>query len=127
METEETPQQILGREMQNLIEGASVQMVPIQHLRRQIRRQRQAIHAPQPLPTNRSTVELPDDYKKLPNGENFLLFDSGVGDINRILIFGTDKTSSLLAQSPNWFMDGTFCYCARALLSIIYGPCTHQW
>jgi len=108
VETEETPQQILGREMQNLSEGASVQMVPIQHLRLQVRRKRQAIHAPQPLPTARATIELPDEYKKLPTGENFLLFDSGVGDINRILIFGTDITSSLLAQSPNWFMDGTF-------------------
>lgn len=108
VETEETPQQILGREMQNLSEGASVQMVPIKHLRRQVRRKRQVIHAPQPLPNDRATIELPDVYKKLPNGENFLLFDSGVGDINRILIFGTAKTSSLLAQSPNWFMDGTF-------------------
>ena len=108
METEETPQQILGREMQNLSEGASVKMVPIQHLRRQVRRKLQAIRAPQPLPTDRATIELPDEYKKLPTGENFLIFDSGVGDINRILIFGTDKTSSLLAQSPNWFVDGTF-------------------
>ena len=49
-----------------------------------------------------------DEYKKLASGENFLLFDSDIGDDNRILIFGTDRTVSLLAQSPNWFMDGTF-------------------
>ena len=108
LETEETPQQILGREMQNLSEAASVQMIPIPHLRRHIRKQRQANHAQHPLPTDRSTIELPDEYKKLSSGENFLLFDSGVADKNRIFIFGTDQSSSLLEQSSHWFMDGTF-------------------
>ena len=63
VETEETPQQILGKEMQ-LNEGASVQMVPVQNLHCQIQ---QAIHAPQPLPTDQTTVKLP----KLVHGWNF--------------------------------------------------------
>jgi len=58
------------------------------HVHRQIRRVRQEIRAPQPLPVDQATVELPEEYKTLPNGGNFLLFDSGVGDDNRILIFG---------------------------------------
>ena len=44
-ETEETPQQIIGQELQNLSEGASIQMVPIRHIRCQIRRKRQLVNA----------------------------------------------------------------------------------
>lgn len=108
VETEEPPQQILGRELQGMSEAASVQMVPLRHIRRQIRRARQEVRLPIPLPTDRSSLVLPDQYKTLSSGEEFLLFDSGVGDINRIFIFGTERSASLLGQSPNWFVDGTF-------------------
>lgn len=37
----------------------------------------------------------------------FLLADSGKGT-NRILIFGTDQTVRLLANSKQWHLDGTF-------------------
>ena len=53
MKTEETPQQIIiGRELQHLSEGADVQMVPVQYLRRHVCRKQQIIHAPELLPTN---------------------------------------------------------------------------
>ncbi|KAL3889729.1 hypothetical protein ACJMK2_002058 [Sinanodonta woodiana] len=77
VETEETVHQILCREIQYLSEEASVKLVHIQHLRRQVQRKRQ----------------LPEVYNKRPNGENFLLIDSGVGDTNIIVFFKTDKTS----------------------------------
>jgi|SRR6218665_516513 len=85
VETVEAPQQmILGREMQHLTQAAAVQIAiwtaAPRHVRRRIRRVRQEIRAPQPLPADRATVELPEEYKTLPNGCNFLLFDSGVGD-----------------------------------------------
>ena len=38
LETEEAPQQILGREMQSIGRGAAIQMVPVRHIRRQVRR-----------------------------------------------------------------------------------------
>ena len=37
-----------------------------------------------------------------------LLYDSGVGEVNRILVFATDDALSLLRQSDHWFSDGTF-------------------
>jgi len=43
----------------------------------------------------------------LPNGENFLLFDSG-NSIQRILIFGTNQGLDLLQSSEHWYCDGTF-------------------
>lgn len=102
----ETPQWIIGRELQHLSEGAAIQLV--RYLRRQVRRKRQVIHAPEPLPTYPATIELSKKYRNLPSGENFWLFNTCIGDENRILIFRIDQTLSLLSRSPNWFMDGTF-------------------
>ena len=107
-ETEEPPQQILGREMENLSQAAVVKMVPQRFIHRAVRRVRQANHAPIPIPTDRSTLALPEEYTTLSNGEIFLLHDSGNGDVNRILIFGTACTSTTLSHSQNWFVDRTY-------------------
>lgn len=107
-ETQEPPQQILGQEMENLSQAASIQMVPLRFVRRTVRRVRQAITAPQPIPADRATLELPEEYRTLANGENFVLFDSGVGDSNRIIVFGTERSCSIISQGQHWFADGTF-------------------
>lgn len=36
------------------------------------------------------------------------MFDSGLADNLRIIVFGTTRTCSLLSESAHWFMDGTF-------------------
>lgn len=38
LETEETPQQVLGQEMEQLSQAASVQMVPLRHICRTIKK-----------------------------------------------------------------------------------------
>jgi hypothetical protein len=125
-ETEETPQQILGQELQQLSQQAAVQMVPIQHLRRNIRRVKQKKNAVHPLPVDR-TFEIPEEYKSLADGENFLLYDSGCDDPNRILIFGTERTLNLLKDSQHWFMDGTFKVVPELFFSIIYSTSSCNW
>ncbi|CAN8005570.1 unnamed protein product, partial [Ixodes pacificus] len=40
--------------------------------------------------------------------EPFLAHDSGVGDQERILVFGTPKNFERLSTAKAWFMDGTF-------------------
>ena len=60
------------------------------------------------LRQNRATVEIPEEYARLASGEVFLLHDSGVGDEERILIFGTERTVNLLHAADHWYMDGTF-------------------
>ena len=57
---------------------------------------------------DRATVVIPQEYASLPPGENFLLYDSGVGDENRILVFGTKRSMALLQAAENVYMDGTF-------------------
>ena len=40
--------------------------------------------------------------------EPFLLFDSGFGDQQRIIVCGTGNLISLLSKCDNWYCDGTF-------------------
>ena len=40
--------------------------------------------------------------------EQFLIYDSGPEDVNRIIIFGTELCLRKLADARTWYMDGTF-------------------
>ena len=62
---------------------------------------------------------LPHEYQMTGTGERFLLCDSGVGDINRIFIFGTNDGIYIFANSSQWFGDGTFKVCPQ-IFSQIY-------
>ena len=58
-------------------------------------------------PANSEDVpELPLQYQRSYTNEQFLVFDSGQGDANRVFIFGTNQSLQLLSHSPNWFGDG---------------------
>jgi hypothetical protein len=62
------------------------------------------------LPTCPTSVEeliLPYEYTITEKGERFLLYDSGQ-NVNRIIIFATDKGIDMLKSAKNWFADGTF-------------------
>ena len=82
-------------------------MPSIQTVRRTIRKARRRINQ-EPLPRNREELEIPEQYQRLENGELFLLYDSGVGVANRIIIFGTQRNLDMLDMYDQYFMDGTF-------------------
>ena len=48
----------------------------------------------------------------------FLLFDSGNGDDDRILIFATDQAVKLLSNSGEWYCDGTFSVCPHMFFQL---------
>ena len=54
---------------------------------------------------------LPYEYQMIGTCERFLLFDSGVGYINSMLIFATNDGIDMLANSSQWFGDGTVKLC----------------
>ena len=51
------------------------------------------------------TPDLVDDYRVLPDGEEFLMHDSGPCPQH---VFSTRDNLRLLAESEDWFADGTF-------------------
>lgn len=40
--------------------------------------------------------------------EPFLLHDSGEGDVNRLILFATQRNLECLGGASAWFCDGTF-------------------
>ena len=54
---------------------------------------------------------LPYEYQMIKIGKRFLLFDSGLGDINRMFIFATNDGIDMLVNSSQWYGDGTFKLC----------------
>lgn len=107
MDTEETAQQVITQELENVSEQAAVHIPAIRTIRRGIRRYRQQAGNPHPVPQTREEIVIPDEYKVTSNGENFLLYDGGDCQ-DRILLFSTHRNLQVLENSPHWFCDGTF-------------------
>ena len=76
--------------MANLTPTTAVNLPNLSNLRRNIRLQRQEQNI-LPNPQRKEDVSvLPHEYQMTGTDERFLLFDSGVGDINRMFIFATN-------------------------------------
>ena len=50
-------------------------------------------------------ISIPEKFKITLKGQQFLLFDSGIGDVERFLVFGTRQMLTLLRDSNSWFAD----------------------
>ena len=117
-DTMDTSQQILGAEVTNISEGAAVNLPSMENLRRNIHRTREDRNAP-PLPINRAAIPaLPNEFQLTSNGDPFLIFDSGVGDLNRIFIFASPQGLQLLSNSQHWYADGTFKVCPELFFQL---------
>ena len=91
-------------------EGHSI-LVSLSSISRTIRnRRKQSMQAP-PIPKSRNGYSIPENFKFLASGEPFLLYDSGICDINRILVFGTEAGLNALEKYCEWAADGTFRLC----------------
>ena len=112
--THDTLQQILGAALQNISETAAVNLPQINNLKRTIQSQQKDNDLP-PTPLRREDIPvLPERYQVAKAGEQFLIFDSGVGDNERILIFGI----RFLSNDSHWFMDGMFKLCPEIFYQI---------
>lgn len=61
-----------------------------------------------PLPATLKELIIPQQYTVTLKNEQFLLFDSGIQDKERILLFSTNRNLELLSETNSeWFMDGT--------------------
>jgi hypothetical protein len=55
-----------------------------------------------------SASDISDSIRTTFNGQAFLQYDSGFSDLNRIVVFGTEKNLKTLENCKIVLMDGTF-------------------
>lgn len=108
-ETQETPAVIRIEETQELSVGALGQFPSREAVRLAIKRRRKDINAAPSQPIDRASIQLPENYKYYgENNENFVIGDSGLGDQDRILIFGKASVSDWIHLVTKIYVDGTF-------------------
>lgn len=116
--TADPSRQILADELSAISQTAAVNLPSMDNLRRNIRAVRQERNLP-PLPLNRAAIPvLPHQYQVTENGDQFLLFDSGVGDAERILLFSSQQGLQFLSNSQHWYADGTFKVCPEVFYQV---------
>lgn len=114
----DTCQQILGAELQNVSQSAAVNLPQLNNIKRNIRAQRKDQNVP-PNPLRREDIPvIPQRFQVTNAGDQFLFFDSGFGDVNRVIIFATLEGIRYLGTNEHWFMDGTFKLCPEIFYQI---------
>ena len=74
---------------------------------RAIARRRKRNDLPYANVTSINDIAIPVVLQKSTRGANFLLWDSGMDDEARVLMFGTTENLNLLQENEHWFIDGT--------------------
>ena len=100
--SEEPPQHIIANELANISAATMASLPPRENNGKTIMHQRNDGHQP-PNPEIKAEIPVfPLEHHLSENEEQYLLFDSGHGDEDRVLIFGTDQAVQLLAKSGEW-------------------------
>ena len=88
--TIDAPQRILSEGLAQATPAVAVNLPRIPHIRRAIRRHRKNEGDPA-NPVNRAFIPvIPKEFTITEGGDQLLLYDSGVGDTYRIILFDTD-------------------------------------
>ncbi|CDW54901.1 MULE and FLYWCH domain containing protein [Trichuris trichiura] len=106
--TMDTPAVIINEVANGIPVSVKEQMPSNCALRQAIRRRRKAVEAAPPMPVGVASVVIPKDYQTYGDQERFLLFDSGLGDEQRILVFGRQSAGQWSSQMKHIVADGTF-------------------
>ena len=72
-----------------------------------------------PTPAHKEdTPDLPQAYCTTTNGDPLLVYDSDVGDEERIFIFASQDALRSLVDSKRWYADGTFRVCPEIFFQL---------
>ena len=72
-----------------------------------------------PNPQTREEIPvLPEEYQLATNHDLFLVFDSGIGDPERIFIFASDLGLQFLYECDHWCADDTFKVCPEVFYQV---------
>ena len=107
-ETKSRPNQLLAQGLECASDEVRANIGQLDTCRRDLRRQRRGTLPKEPA-TLRELV-ITDEWK-CTSGEQsrrFLLYDSGSGANNRMVVYATDECLRLMCRARKWFMDGNF-------------------
>ena len=67
-------------------------------------------------------MAIPEQYLQTTSGEDFVILDESLEPpkIEKIWMFASDFTMSILKKSDEWYMDGTFEVVKTTLFSQLY-------
>lgn len=112
VDTQEIPTQIRTNTLQNMTLAARARLPDKAATTKRIQRVRQVVNAAPAQPVDRASIEIPESFQEYEHNpgqvENFLLSDSGVGDQDRILIFGRASSQQWISHVQKIYVDGTF-------------------
>ena len=117
-DTNDTTHYIIGDSLETETESNVIKLPRLDSLERNVRRERQTMNAAPVQPESLHDLVIPTEYQITAKGDNFLLYDSGLG-IQRIIIFGTKCNVEMLNASQIWLADGTY-KTAPSLFSQVY-------
>lgn len=110
--TQEIPSQLRTNILQNMPLASRSRIPNKSATDKVIHRSRNAADAAPAHPIDRASIVIPDSYQEYEydseHFENFLLADSGVGDMERILIFGRGTVQNWIGRVQKIYVDGTF-------------------
>ena len=96
---------VIGQCLTYLDDNARSQLPKPTTISRQVRKWRQKAEMAPPVPEMRVGFEIPPSYGTIQNGAQFLAYDSGSEDLERVLIFCTDTAKDDLKRYSKWAVD----------------------
>jgi hypothetical protein len=118
--TDANPRAIVQQACSNSIssEEAAVNLPSYEASRKTIQRIRNKEYKKSSIFNSIAEVRIEGQYAKTDRNEEFLLYDSGSNNKNRILIFGTQNNLDLLKEFTHWSVDGTFKACPEVFYQL---------
>ena len=103
--------ELVGETVSSCNAFEKMQLPNISSISRNVRRWRNAVVDAPANPTERTGFTIPDRIAKYQDGSDFLVFDSGKDDHDRILIFSNTSAMTELSRAEIMAIDGTFKLC----------------
>ena len=107
--TQESSHLIVTSAINSRCPSAAANLPSTRSLMRIVQRERAAVQGAPANPRNLADLQLPDEFRRSLDGNDFLLFDSGSesGDL-RLLMYAASDNLQQLERSEEWYADGTF-------------------
>lgn len=106
--TRDPPRRIVQDAIVDVNEEVAAAVSSSTNLRQVIRRRRRATDNNPRAPATVGELLIPDQLRLTTDQRRFLLYDSGRGDVIRMLIFSTDQFLQTMQDAEHWMCDGTF-------------------